>query len=111
MAEKKPTNEDCLSCHSDSTLSKEVNGQKVRLYVDGDKLTHSIHGGMFTCVDCHKDVKGLVHSTTPKKISCVDCHSEAQQAYTHSLHSRATKTGARQLPGLPRRRARDCGRG
>jgi cytochrome b subunit of formate dehydrogenase/nitrate/TMAO reductase-like tetraheme cytochrome c subunit len=94
MAEKKPTNEDCLSCHSDSTLSKEVNGQKVRLYVDGDKLTHSIHGGMFTCVDCHKDVKGLVHSTTPKKISCVDCHSEAQQAYTHSLHSRATKTGA-----------------
>ncbi len=77
-AEKKPSNEDCLTCHSDATLTKEVNGQKVSLFVDGAKLAHSIHGSMFTCVDCHKDVKGLGHQTTPKKISCSDCHSDAQ---------------------------------
>jgi cytochrome b subunit of formate dehydrogenase/5-methylcytosine-specific restriction endonuclease McrA len=93
-AEKKPTNEDCLTCHSDATLTNEVNGQKISLYVDGTKLAHSIHGSMFTCVDCHKDVKGLGHQTTPKKIACSDCHSDAQQAYDHSLHAKSTKAGA-----------------
>lgn len=93
-AEHKPKNEDCLACHGDATLSNEVNGKQISLYVDGDKLNHSIHGTMFTCVDCHKDVKGLVHATTPKKISCADCHSDAQQAYSHSLHAKPTKSGA-----------------
>ncbi len=93
-AEKKPTNEDCLTCHSDSTLSNEVNGKKVSLFVDGGKFKHSIHGSMFTCVDCHKDVKGLVHESTPKKISCADCHADAMTAYSHSLHSKPTKAGA-----------------
>jgi cytochrome b subunit of formate dehydrogenase len=93
-AEKKPTNEDCLTCHSDATLTNEVNGHKVSLYVDGAKLKHSIHGSMFTCVDCHKDVKGLVHESTPKKIACADCHADAQEAYAHSLHSKGTSAGA-----------------
>jgi cytochrome b subunit of formate dehydrogenase len=101
-AERKPTNDDCLSCHSDSTLSNEINGHKVSLFVDGDKLKHSIHGSMFTCVDCHKDVKGLVHETTPKKIACADCHSDAQQAFEHSLHSKPTKAGG------PAANCQDC---
>jgi cytochrome b subunit of formate dehydrogenase len=93
-AERKPKNEDCLTCHGDKTLSMEVGGKQVSLYVDGGKLEHSIHGSMFTCVDCHKDVKGLVHESTPKKISCADCHSDAQQAYSHSLHGKIGKNGA-----------------
>lgn len=93
-AERKPKNEDCLTCHGDKTLSTEINGKQVSLYVDGSKLDHSIHGSMFTCVDCHKDVKGLVHETTPKKISCADCHADAQQAYSHSLHASTGKGGA-----------------
>jgi cytochrome b subunit of formate dehydrogenase len=93
-AERKPKNEDCLTCHGDKTLTTEVNGKQVSLYVDGGKLNHSIHGSMFTCVDCHKDVKGLVHESTPKKISCTDCHADAQQAYGHSLHAKAGKNGA-----------------
>ncbi len=92
-AERKPKNEDCLTCHGDATLTTEVNGKQVSLFVDGKKLDHSIHGTMFTCVDCHKDVKGLVHATTPKKISCADCHSDAQQAYSHSLHAQQMKSG------------------
>ena len=90
----KPANDDCLTCHGDSSLSNEVNGHKVSLYVDGAKLQHSIHGSLFTCVDCHKDVKGMVHETTPKKISCADCHSDAAQAYSHSLHAKPTKSVA-----------------
>ena len=80
-AEQKLKDKDCLTCHSD--------------VVDEGKLKQSIHGGMFTCVDCHKDVKGLVHETTPKKVTCAECHADAQQAYEHSLHSKA-KPGAAQ---------------
>ena len=94
-AEQKPKDKDCLACHSDSTLTTEVNGKQVSLYVDESKMKQSIHGGMFACVDCHKDVKGLVHETTPKKITCAECHADAQQAYAHSLHSTA-KPGAAQ---------------
>jgi cytochrome b subunit of formate dehydrogenase len=92
-AEHKPKDQDCLACHSDATLSVEVDGKKVNLYVDPDKEKHSIHGGMFACVDCHKDVKGLVHDTTPKKVTCAECHTDEQTAYQHSLHSKANKAG------------------
>ncbi|HEX4757294.1 MAG TPA: cytochrome b/b6 domain-containing protein [Terracidiphilus sp.] len=85
---------DCLACHSDSTLTKDVDGKPVSLFVDEGKLKHSIHGGMFSCVDCHKDVKSLVHETTPQKIRCAQCHADAQDAYAHSTHAIARKTGA-----------------
>ena len=92
-AQHKPKNSDCLSCHGDASLSKEENGKTVSLFVDDKKLQHSIHGSLFTCVDCHKDVKGLVHDTTPKKVLCADCHADSQQAYEHSTHSKPAKNG------------------
>ena len=92
-AEHKPTDADCLACHADASLTKDVNGKSVSLYVDKDKLKHSIHGSMFSCVDCHTDVKGLVHSETPKKITCAQCHADAQEAYSHSYHAKAAKGG------------------
>jgi cytochrome b subunit of formate dehydrogenase len=92
-AEQKPKDKDCLACHSNSTLTTEVNGKQVSLYVDESKLKHSVHGDLFACVDCHKDVKGRAHETTPKKVTCAECHADAQQAYAHSLHATA-KPGA-----------------
>src|SRR5664279_5920710 len=92
-AERKPKDKDCLACHSDATLTTEVNGKQVSLYVDEGKMKQSIHGGMFACVDCHKDVKGLVHETTPKKVTCAECHADAQQAYSHSLHAKDYRAG------------------
>ncbi len=92
-AEHKPTDKDCLACHSDSTLTTKINGQQVSLYVDQSKLQHSIHGKLFTCVDCHTDVKGLAHQTTPKRITCAQCHANAQQSYAHSVHSNGGKAG------------------
>ena len=94
FAGQKLKDADCLACHSDSTLTTEVNGRQVSLYVDGDKLRHSVHGELFTCVDCHKDVKSLVHETTPQKVTCAQCHAEAQEAYSHSYHAKASKDGA-----------------
>ncbi len=92
-AEQKLQDKDCLSCHSDSTLTMDANGKQVSLYVDGSKLSHSVHGRLFACVDCHTDVKSLAHETTPKQIRCIQCHADAGKAYALSVHARASKSG------------------
>jgi cytochrome b subunit of formate dehydrogenase len=74
-------------------MTTEVNGKNVSLFVDGNKLKRSIHGTMFSCVDCHKDVKSLAHETTPQKVTCAQCHADAQTAYAHSTHAKPSKTG------------------
>jgi cytochrome b subunit of formate dehydrogenase len=88
----KPTNEECLACHDDSTMTKEVNGKQVSLYVNEEHFKNSIHS-MFNCVDCHTDVKQSPHETTPAKLSCAQCHAEQQAAYERSFHAQAHKKG------------------
>ncbi len=92
-AAQKPTNDDCLACHGDSTLTKDVAGKPVSLYVDPQKFKDSMHGGMFTCVDCHTDVKTSPHENTPAKVSCGTCHSDEEAAYGRSLHAKAAQAG------------------
>ncbi len=92
-AARKPTNDDCLACHGDSSLSKDVNGKPVSLHVDPDKFKNSMHGGLFSCVDCHTDVKTSPHETTPAKVTCATCHAEEQAAYERSFHAKAIQGG------------------
>jgi cytochrome b subunit of formate dehydrogenase len=93
-AAQKLKDADCLACHSDSTLTTDVNGKPVSLYVDGSKFQHSVHGHIFACVDCHTDVKSLTHDTPPAKVRCAQCHADAQEAYAHSVHGIARQSGA-----------------
>jgi cytochrome b subunit of formate dehydrogenase len=92
-AAQKPANQECLACHGDSTLTKEVAGKPFSLYVSPAKFKNSIHGSMFSCVDCHADVKTAMHESTPAKASCSRCHAEEQAAYDRSLHGRAVQSG------------------
>jgi cytochrome b subunit of formate dehydrogenase len=92
-AAKKPSSEDCLMCHGDSSLTHEVNGKSASLFVDPAKFKDSIHGGMFTCVDCHTDLKSSSHETTPAKVSCATCHADEQSVYDRSFHATAIKAG------------------
>jgi len=92
-AEKKPADKECLACHADSTLAHQADGKKISLFVDANKLKHSIHGDMFACVDCHADVTSSPHKTIPAKISCAQCHADEQQAYLKSQHASAGATG------------------
>ncbi|WP_109488316.1 cytochrome b/b6 domain-containing protein [Occallatibacter savannae] len=102
-AQHKLKDEDCLTCHGDTSLTKDVNGKPVSLFVDGKRLQHSIHGSMkLACVDCHKDVKSLAHETAPRKISCSECHTGAADAYGHSMHAKVTQAG------LPSANCLDC---
>ena len=89
----KPKNEECLACHGDSTLTHDVGGKPVSLYVNPDKFRDSIHGGMFQCVDCHTDLKTSPHENPPAKVSCATCHADEQAAYDRSFHAKAHKTG------------------
>ncbi len=91
-AQHKPKDEECLACHADPTLATtDAGGRTVSLTVDAGNMKQSIHGGMFACVDCHKDVKSSPHETTPAKIACAQCHAGAQAAYQHSFHATAKK--------------------
>ena len=93
-AQQKLKDEDCLTCHGDTSLTKDVNGKQISLFVDGKKLQHSIHGAMkLACVDCHKDVKSLAHETPPQKVLCSSCHADAKEAYAHSKHARISSNG------------------
>src|SRR5512142_3129810 len=98
---KLPSNDDCLACHQDASLSHDVNGKSVSLAVDPDKFKNSIHGGMFTCVDCHDDLKEAPHTSTPAKVSCSKCHADQDAAYKHGIHAtalRAKAPGSKESP-------------
>jgi len=101
QAQHKPKDAECLACHSDQTLTTDVNGRKVSLYIDADKMKQSVHGGTFACVDCHKDVKSSPHAETPAKVECATCHAEEQTAYQHSYHATARSPTAPLPPPAP----------
>ncbi len=82
----KLTNDDCLSCHSDASL---VNGKQVH----GDAFKASIHGSMFSCVDCHTTIKTLPHETGLAKPTCVTCHADEQKVYDKGVHGKALAAG------------------
>jgi cytochrome b subunit of formate dehydrogenase len=94
IAAPKPTNEECLACHGDATMTKDVEGKQVNISVNPDHFKNSIHS-MFACVDCHTDVKSSPHENTPAKLSCAQCHADQQAAYDRSFHAQALKKGDR----------------
>lgn len=93
---EKFTNADCLACHNDASLTRQENGQQVSLQVKQEPFQNSIHGSMFLCTDCHKDVTSLPHESLPAKPSCAACHSDEQKAYDNGLHAKARAAGDQQ---------------
>ncbi len=89
-AAQKLKDADCLTCHGDASMTSS-DGHSIA--VDQDKFKHSVHGSMFSCVDCHTDVKSLTHDTPPKKVTCSQCHADEGQGYSHSVHAQATISG------------------
>jgi cytochrome b subunit of formate dehydrogenase len=99
----KPTNEECLACHADASLTKDVDGKQLSLQVKQDAFANSIHGMAFTCVDCHSDIKQSPHETTPAKVNCAQCHADAVQKYDAGFHSKSLHNG-----GTKAARCADC---
>ena len=82
----KPSNDDCLACHSDASM---VNGKDVH----GDAFKASIHGSMFTCVGCHTDIKSLPHEAGLTKPTCITCHADEKAKYDSGVHGKALAAG------------------
>lgn len=79
------SNDDCLMCHSDNTLTMEKNGKEISLYVDAKIIGHSAHKNL-ACISCHVgfDIDNIPHKENIKPINCESCHKDA--ALKHPFH-------------------------
>ncbi len=91
-ATAKMTNDECLACHNDPSMTAEINGKQVSLAVDDTKFKASIHSA-FACVDCHADIKNAPHDPAPVMPKCATCHADQQAAYDHGVHAKAAAAG------------------
>jgi cytochrome b subunit of formate dehydrogenase len=80
-----PTNEDCLGCHADKSLTKDVQGKKISLYADAAALKASVHAPL-GCTDCHADIKEVPHPEKLAPVSCQSCHPDAAEKLVKSVH-------------------------
>ena len=83
-----PAKLDCMACHGEQGLSKEVDGKQHSISIDRQRFQGSVHG-IFECTDCHKDVKAFPHDPAPAKVKCAECHADAEAAYQKSVHGKA----------------------
>ncbi len=82
------SNDDCLACHSEPSLTAQKKGQEVHLFVDKDVLKHSAHESL-NCVDCHQgfDPSQTPHAKVIKPVACQTCHDAG--TYDKSIHALA----------------------
>lgn len=79
------TNEDCLSCHSDESLTTERGGKEHSLFVNSVILKQSPHAKL-SCIACHTgfDKDNIPHKENITPIKCLTCHHDAPQK--HAFH-------------------------
>jgi len=82
------SNQDCLTCHSDNTLSKKLpDGTTKSLFVDENILKKSMHKDN-QCTDCHQGIEELPHPEVLKAPLCSDCHSDVAKVLVKGLHNK-----------------------
>ena len=93
------SNEDCLACHGDSSLTTEREGKEVSLFLEEKTFRTSVHGE-FDCVTCHSgfDAEALPHKEKIEPVDCGMCHEATAKVYEGSLHGQAVKKGAKLAP-------------
>lgn len=93
------TNDDCLTCHDDPSLTKDRAGKKVSLYIKPTALDHSVHKAV-TCAACHTDaaVSDFPHPENLKSVECGTCHTDAKEKFFKGVHGRAFLTSNKYAP-------------
>ncbi len=79
----------CMSCHSDPSLSKTVEGQTISLYVDSARISHSAHSNI-SCIKCHTNVSVQKDPVCEEsgQVDCSMCHAEQVENYQGSIHGK-----------------------
>lgn len=82
--------DDCLACHSDSSLTMEKQGKTVSLFVDQSILKKSPHAKL-VCVACHVgfDPANVPHKEKIEPVNCLNCHANVRTK--HQFHSVAMR--------------------
>jgi len=99
------SNDVCLSCHSQQSLSKTFpDGESLSLYIDSSKFDHAVHGQeSINCVDCHEAMATIPHPEFAAQTIrdaqfqlytvCQKCHIEQYTNVLDSVHQRALAAG------------------
>lgn len=102
-----PTNAECLACHSNPTMVKQLpSGEPLSLYVDQKDFTSSVHGQQkLNCVQCHTNISGFPHPaffapdrrdvTLQMYTLCRQCHGDNYAKTLDSIHTKAIAGGDR----------------
>ena len=93
---KEKAKESCFDCHSDTTMTKEVQGgQPKSLFVDEAKFGKAVHASL-KCKDCHADLKDDHSGGTnpPGKVHCGTCHASEDKIYQTSIHGMSQALGS-----------------
>ncbi len=92
-----PSVGECMDCHGDKTIEKELPGGKtLSLYVDMAAYRQSVHGTS-GCVNCHSDAKAS-HGKL-KRVDCGKCHGDSEKSYAGSGHGKMRAKGNLDVPG------------
>ena len=87
---KTQSDDDCLTCHEDNTLTMEKKGKEISLFVNVKLLQTSPHKRL-SCVACHVgfNAEDLPHKENIQPINCLSCHKDAR--IKHQFHPQIKK--------------------
>jgi cytochrome b subunit of formate dehydrogenase len=87
------TNDECLACHSDNSLTMEKKGKTVSLFVNDKHLAASPHK-KFSCTTCHTgfDPNNVPHKEAITPVQCQSCHTK--DVTKHLFHKTVVSPGA-----------------
>jgi len=88
------TNDDCLGCHGDSTMTTQKDGKTISLFVDENTFKETVHAAN-GCVSCHveAEVAGDEHPFPMTPVDCAGCHDAIGDTYGKSAHGLAKGKG------------------
>ena len=81
--------EECLSCHDQEGFTTERDGETLSLYVDGELLGDSSHGGL-ACETCHREPHSVAEDPGE---ACVTCHGDTADEFEDSIHGMIASYG------------------
>jgi cytochrome b subunit of formate dehydrogenase len=99
------SNDECLGCHNDKSLTAERNGKEVSLFTNPSVLARSPHKKL-NCISCHAgfDAGNIPHKENIQPIRCTSCHKNA--VLKHQFH--AVMLRARQAKGQLDNACKEC---
>lgn len=91
------SNEECLICHEDPSLTNSAGASAAVSPVVFGKSVHA----ELACIDCHvqpANFDDAPHFKSYQKVSCASCHGEADRTFLSGFHGKALTKGTNNAP-------------